>query len=815
MTPIVPYLRRQFEKGRPILFTGAGFSLGCKNELGDTVASVGKLNAELWNLCFPGTPVDPDSTLQSLYESAQLQHRNKIQPLLTPLLTVEPNSIPVWYRDIFSLPWHKIYTLNLDNLASAVNRAFDLPRSLNEVSSMRGYNQYVQNTKLLDVIHLNGTLEDLPDKITFSDSQYAERLAREDPFYLQLAAELLNHPFVFVGTKLNEPPLWQHVQLRFARGPRIKEYRPHSYLLVPTLDKAREVSLSQFNIDWLSLTADRFAAEVIPQLVSSSVVGLSYITSNQIAGVAADLKLVTELATNPTQKTEFLFGSEPIWADIQAGRAIERECDRELNEKAAIETSSASAKNIILVSGTAGSGKSASLMRCALELSNKGLRVGWIDRSYSVSPRSLRSRIVNAMTIDALCVDDADSYGNELSSMLAEFSAADSHPLVIIAIRSGKIDRVLNPAQLRRVKIQEVVMPPLTDSDIQGLIESLDKENRLGNLKGLSFLEQVAAFKQQAGRQLLVAMIQATSGYKFEDKAVDEYTGLTFEARAIYGLLCAATHLGFNLSKNEIIVALNEGSNATLGVLDELTRRNIVVQTGNEGFGYRARHRVIADLVFDKLRSDELLFDVLTGLARAAATQIRPGMPRSTRPMRLLIKILSHDFCHRCFGVTKARTFYNNLEQLLSNEPHFWLQRANLELEDGLLQLAENWIGQARGLAPDDALIQTTFAHFLFRKAIENPNNADADSYVQTAMGLLKASTAKRGNVDTYPYHILGSQGLAWSRHGIPVFEKRRDYLETLRAIMADAVSKHPRNDMVLKLSKDINDEYLNLPFRA
>jgi hypothetical protein len=39
---------------------------------------------------------------------------------------------------------------------------------------------------------------------------------------------------------------------------------------------------------------------------------------------------VSSLADNPTQNSEFLIGEQPIWADIQTGRAIIRDSDEEL-----------------------------------------------------------------------------------------------------------------------------------------------------------------------------------------------------------------------------------------------------------------------------------------------------------------------------------------------------------------------------------------------------------------------------------------------------------------------------------------------------
>lgn len=40
------------------------------------------------------------------------------------------------------------------------------------------------------------------------------------------------------------------------------------------------------------------------------------------------------IATSSTEKTEFLVGAEPRWSDVQSGRAIEREVDRQIAEAA-------------------------------------------------------------------------------------------------------------------------------------------------------------------------------------------------------------------------------------------------------------------------------------------------------------------------------------------------------------------------------------------------------------------------------------------------------------------------------------------------
>src|SRR5205807_9568157 len=108
----------------------------------------------------------------------------------------------------------------------------------------------------------------------------------------------------------------------------IREMRPRSYLVTPHLDLAREARLSEFNIMWIPMTAEEFSAEVLEKLSAASEAGLKlFKTAQAELGRATHLPEVGELATEPNRQSEFLLGQEPIWADIQSNRAIERACD--------------------------------------------------------------------------------------------------------------------------------------------------------------------------------------------------------------------------------------------------------------------------------------------------------------------------------------------------------------------------------------------------------------------------------------------------------------------------------------------------------
>ena len=172
-----------------------------------------------------------------------------------------------------------------------------------------------------------------------------------------MSAELLSHPFIFIGTTLDESLLWQHIQLRSTRGGSgLGEFRRKSFLVIPHLDKAREVALSQYNVEWIPMDAETFAAEVLSKLGDTIAKGLNVI-SKRNATITDNELIVPEVSTligGALIKTEFLLGSEPIWSDIQSGRAITRNSDDDLWNKVSELRKGKGARGIVLVTGTAG-----------------------------------------------------------------------------------------------------------------------------------------------------------------------------------------------------------------------------------------------------------------------------------------------------------------------------------------------------------------------------------------------------------------------------------------------------------------------------
>jgi len=810
----IPHIRRQLEDTRAILFTGAGFSMAAKNLSGTRLPTSSELSQALWRVAFPSDPYDPDSLLKDVYAAAVDMRPNDVVDTLNEYLTVAPESLEDWMASYFIQPWHRVYTLNVDTLADAVNHAHDLPRKLLSTSAITGSPTTPPGSAPhLQVIHLNGTLDDAPHNITFSEFQYAQRQSSPDPTYQVLASDLLSRPLVFVGTNLDEPPLWQSIEQRLKKGqPRgLRELRPRSYLVTPHLDQARASRLESFNIFWLKMTARDFAEQVLARLEDATAIGLRKLSVT--AGVRVQkprLELVSDLATSPGLDSDFLLGTQPIWADVQSGRAIERRCDEDFFAHAKEKLESNDRRGVLIVTGTAGSGKTTSLMRLALRLSAAGrYDVGWIDNDSDLSPRAILSAMKNRHAPEVLAIDRAESFGSSLSNLLRDLGRLESNPLIVISMRSGRIDSVLNSYTLRNTKQHELTVPHLTNSDIDSLIGVLERENRLGVLKGLPRDEQRERFRRTARRQLLVAMISATSGKKFEDKIEHEYKELPADAQVLYATVCLSTQFGFPLTKHQIIRSVKGASNTDLNTIQRLVGRHILAELPPKSGRLQPRHRMIGDHLVELLRIEGSLEKIVRGLGRFSTTLDINDLNRQ-RSRRLRRGVLNHDFLSRTLGHAQSSAFYRELEDALRDDYQYWLQRGSLEVELGDLDLAENFLGQAKALDPGNPHIENEWAYLRFSQALGDPNTGHAEEMAESAMKML-TRLMRRPNGSPHPFHVFGSQGLAWSRRGIRQSRKKGPFLRHLVAEVEKGVMRFPNERELRTLLSDLKREHLEL----
>ena len=810
---IIDRLRSQFSRGEPVLFTGAGFSLEANSQIGTPMPSSVDLTHEFWKLAFAHEPFAPNTRLGDAFHAALTSDQAKIRRLIQDRLSVDAESLPSFYQQWFAMPWSRYYTLNIDDLELAVMRRYSLTRSVMSISATSGRKDGLgaQRVDHLECIHLNGLVGDELHNLTFSSIDYGSRQATPDPWMIQVATDVVTRPVVFVGTELDEPTLWQYLEYRKQRGSRgTRELRPGSLLISPTLNSARRIILRQLNIEWIEMNARHFAEDILSEMTSESEKGHTALRSKRRAvRPTAYPPLVSDLITRKMgEKTDYLMGQEPDWEDILSDRATQRSCDPEIYNTARRILTGESPAQPVIITGTAGSGKSSSLMRLGLAVSADGVATHWIDEETNFDVHKLREIVSNNNDPIAVLVDDADMFGRLTTGWAKQLPGMRERVLFACAMRASKVDGLLDKDTLAGVEPIEFSMPLLGDHDIDSLIQILDSANRLGILKGASDANRRNAFRKEAGRQILVGMLQATSGLKFTEKAIAEYSELKPLARMLYGIITLVHSQRYSLTLDEVLTAAGSVDNETINELDRLVRRGLVTRK-DRYVEYRTRHRVISEQIVNSQAFRRDVKEVIEGLFVALSSTLGPALTRSNRIWRRYIRIINHEFVLLFLDTEDGRVAYETIESFMSWDYHYWLQRGSLEVQEGDLDKATNYLGQAQSLAPGDRLVQTECAYLLMKKAAHRPTHMDAKAWFAEGFDKIVGLIADRDAIGPHPYHILGSQTIAWVRSANLSLMEERTLLGNARDIVDQGLRKNPRSNELKNLRGDLQQKWL------
>ncbi len=252
-------LRQVLASGEAMLFTGAGFSSSALSRAGQNVPTTEEVRQLIWELCFPDEAPD-DSSLTDLFHHASRRCPARLDVLLKQRLCVRTGELPAFYERWFAVPWRRAWTLNVDDVELAAAKRSSLPRRIEPLSALvQDFQEDCLRTEALPFIHLNGSIHDGIEHVTFSTTQYGRRLAQFDRWYARFVEDLVQHPFVIVGTRLEEAPLWQTLHASSDCAPEARQ----AYIVSPKLTRARRELLQDVNIRWLRCSAEEFARDVL------------------------------------------------------------------------------------------------------------------------------------------------------------------------------------------------------------------------------------------------------------------------------------------------------------------------------------------------------------------------------------------------------------------------------------------------------------------------------------------------------------------------------------------------------------------------
>ncbi len=307
-------------------------------------------------------------------------------------------------------------------------------------------------------------------------------------------------------------------------------------------------------------------------------------------------------------------------------------------------------------------------------------------------------------------------------------------------------------------------------------------------------------------------MLEATSGERFEQLIQDECGELQGVQYELYGMVCFATANRAGLRREELLLGVGGDTAEALNELHRMIDRRLLTIDGRGLI--HARHRVIAERAIEQVKRTGQLQRIVEGLVFAVATKIGPEHGRGSRESRLLARLVNHDFLIEQLGDPQSiRPIYALVEDILRWDFHYWLQRGSFEVERGSVTQAENFLAQAKALAPDNLYVRTEWAYMQMVTAAGEaeaglPLHRDhADEGMVELFDVIEA----RGKETPYPFHVLARQGLAWLQHAGLSPTERADYLGRILSYLRDGVKLHRQSRELRTIEKEVEKAYLGV----
>ena len=620
-------LRQALERGNCVLFLGAG--VGYHYTRPDkTLAPDGTKLAEdmiaHFKLGIPTTDLPRVSQYAELKSS-----RTELDGFVRKSLeNLEPDEHIQW---LTTFRWRSIFTTNYD---VGLERAYKLnqkplqnPIPIAVTADLR----YTDTLTDVPIFHLHGCLyPPCPSPIVITQTDYTHYKDKREMVWARLRNDAAISTLLYIGYSGRDPN-WQLIIEEVARE-FAPSQTPMAYRIDPFADpldvelhrETRRVETLVMSLPEFHALVDQEIGDRRPEPDTINVLRNKipqHLREAYDAEPAAMLRLLEswiyvndESVTEIPNTKEFLRGSKPNWSLIAQQHKFKRDVEDELWDwTLEFSTNPKSKSTTVVLTAPAGYGITTIMMSQALRIVDGGIGPVFILREGAeVNEGDVGFAASLFPDVDCyFIVDQARDQSANIQNAMAQRRMAKNNTLFIIAVRRNEW---LSPKV--RFKAKEFEIEPLSDTEINRLLDFLKAEDSLDKLAELDREFQFKIVKDKHEKQLLVAMREAMAGegVGFDSIIEGEYRSIDEEnspsvSRDLYLLVCCFYQHGM-LIRDEVMEAvlgfplhsLYQDVGTNLEGLVEYVETNIV----KGQYAARARHQIIAQIVWRKCGTREL-----------------------------------------------------------------------------------------------------------------------------------------------------------------------------------------------------------------
>jgi tetratricopeptide (TPR) repeat protein len=765
-------LQHAMESEECVLFVGSGIGAYATDPDGKTGPDGRTLAAELAHHF--GVDTDGNLDLAKIAEAAEIRKgRTELETFIKARLAkLEPTEPLRW---LFSQRWKAIFTTNYDFV---IERAYELnptppqnPRTISVTSDLVPLDPRFD----VPIYHLHGCLfGPSAPAIVITRADYAKFRERRRMLFELLKLNFATSTVLYVGYSNNDPN-WDMVLSEIAAEFYPKTI-PKSFRVAPTTSSLDVELLKNRNIDTISIPLDQFCdiakatlrdlatdADRLKRIQHAIPSDLSQAFEKNPAPVLrllASWTYVNQAAFNATPNiAEFLRGDRANWALIADNQQFERDIEDDLYEEL-LEYATSIGRNTLslAVVGSAGYGMTTVLLALAVRMTKEHAGPVFMHKPgnpYVEGDVEFAASLFSGAR-PFFFVDNAADNSEGIQATLSRLKALKVPAMFVLGDRKNEWHQArgkFNPS--------EYEIEPLSDPEINRLLDCLARHGALDKLAPLDRDKQFAVIKTKHGKELLVTMREATQDNSFDAILESEYRGIgdDLSQRLYLTVCCFFQHGAYardSLLAEILGYPLADLHSATAGATEGVVIHDSIDEAQGV-YGARARHRTIATIVWERCGEEagkERLLQSSLSLLNLNYGSDKEAFERFIRSDRI-VEVL------RTFE-GKVR-FFETACQKDPESPYVRQHYARMLDREGKPELALSQIDAGIALQKDVRVLYHTRGVILSHLAIRTESLDLARKRLAQAEHAFRQGLAMYDR-DEYCYHGLASLYLDWAK---------------------------------------------------
>lgn len=761
-------LLEQIKLGNVVLFLGAGASFGTTNSAGEKMPLAPDLSKLISDKYLGGIDGDLSYTsMLSISESSIYDVQLFVSEIIKKFQPL-PHHLKIG-----NFKWKAIFTTNYDSI---IETAYQLNKNrLQEIKAVSKNTPIIQiftSDNILPYYKLHGCINDIADAkapLILTPDQFATYESKRENLFRELQELMINYTFIYVGFGMQD----SNIRSILNRLEDDHSQRVRSYIVRPNMNEIEEKYWEGKKITSLKMTFEEFISKIDSGIDQQSRILSSIREKNDLPIYDKFINSVNNLSptehflefikhkvdyvhlninSDNIEPREFYKGNFKNWDPILKNLDIQRDIKDGVLFEIFNKQDDDFNQYLYLIKGNGGSGKSVLLKRIAFDGAT-------ILEKFCI--------FLKADTISFQDIYELYKYVNERIYLFVDNIATLEAEIIYILKKAKKEKIKLTIIGAERLNVwnvecddlssflsQSYQINYLSDKEINNLIDILDRHQALYTLKKKSAEERIEAFSEKAGRELLVALYEATNGKPFEEIIFDEYNSISnTKAQSLYLTISIFHKIGTYARAGFISrvhdIPFREFKKELFKPLEDIVfdKRDYTIND----YVYLTRNRMIAEIIFEKvLISPQDRFDEYIRIINNLNIDYQSDRKAFLEVVnaRKLIEIFPDP--------QMIRYLYELAENISKDDPKLYQQQAIFEMNSkgGNIVNAEKHLKKANDLSDDDPLISHTYAEMLLKKAENSILNADFFNQIAKVIEIC-SKIIKRRPTNNYGHHTI------------------------------------------------------------